>query len=155
LLRKGRKRSIKKVHSRFRLRNPGLKDKALAQRLVSHTGLAKGVSHVRMNTRVGSLLVLFDSDQTTPDTILKQISERSGINLKNWLVKKRGGSFFHRKRVMSKTVKLGLVAGLGGTLGTLAVSKKAHVLAGSLFLCFIPLHNYEHRKRLIRLQAGR
>ena len=141
--------NVREVHRRFRLRNPLLKDKETAKKLAKNIVAVQGVSHVKVNTRVGSLLVLFYPARTTAENILDQVSEKTGINSRKWLTTKQHRPLFQQKRTIRKYVKMGLAASFGGTIGTLAVSGKTHALAGSVFLCFLAVHSYQHRRTLL------
>ncbi len=141
--------SVKEVPRRFRLRNPLLKDKETAKKLAKNIVAVQGVSHVKVNARVGSLLVLFYPARTTAENILDQVSEKTGINSRKWLTTKQHRPLFQQKRTIRKYVKMGLAASFGGTIGTLAVSGKTHALAGSVFLCFLAVHSYQHRRTLL------
>ncbi len=141
--------SIREGQHRFRLRNPLLKNKEAAKKLAENTSTVQGVSRVEVNIRVGSLLVIYNPAGTTAENILDQMSEKTGLNCKKWLITHPRRPSFQQKRTIKRYVKLGLAASLGGTIGTLAISGKTHALAGSVFFCFLFVHSYQHRRTLL------
>ncbi|MCG8617102.1 MAG: hypothetical protein MI802_12855 [Desulfobacterales bacterium] len=141
--------SIRIPQSRFRLRNPMLKNADVAEEFSERLDVLSGVSRVEVNPRVGSLLVVFDAEEATADEILSQISAKTGVNCSTWLTRRKCGRA-SGKQAMRRNVKLGLAASLGGTVLALAVSDKTHALGGMVFLSFLVAHSFQNRRSLMR-----
>ena len=135
---------------RLRLRNTKLKDATLVKELSEYLGPFQGVLSIANNIRVGSILIIFNAEETNAEEIIKHLSTFQNFDHQNWLPQKQKAKQNARNRAMKKFVKMGLVAGAIGTLGTLTVSKKMHVLAGSLFFSLLSAHLYQNRRTLLK-----
>ncbi len=134
-------------HGRLRFRNPLLRDGDFGIKMVDHLKSVHGVLEVKLNPYVGSLLVVFDRAKTHGTEIIDRISEKTGVDCRRWL--KKGSRFFNNRRAR-QLVKLGMIAGAGGTLGALSVSKKMHIAAGTFFMGAVALHVIQNRKTLLK-----
>ena len=135
------------IPGRFRLRNPMLKDQVFGKKMRENLKSAHGVLEVKLNQLVGSILVIYDTAKTRGKDILKRVSEEIGVDCRKWLKK---GSRILADRRAKRLVKLGMIAGIGGTVGALAVSKKMHVVAGSLLLGTMVIHGIQNRRTLLK-----
>lgn len=110
----------------------------------------KGVLEVRINRRVGSLLVIFDKTRLHVDELLKTISHALAVDAQK--LTKTASSL--QKTLCSPTgrrfVKRGMMLTLGAGIFFLPFSEDAHAVAGTAFVALLAGHLYGYRKTLLR-----
>lgn len=156
------------LDGRVRIRDEGLKREPLVARVREELLATPGVSEVEVNTRVGSLLVLYSAAVTAAEKILKTVSQllgsaeaasgseqparsgsaRPGIFAK--LSRFKDASFaepsvFKRRVLNNIGMLVSLVASLGAAIFGL---KKLHILTGVVFLALFGDHFYQRRARM-------
>ncbi|MEH0021735.1 MAG: hypothetical protein V6Z89_18925 [Desulfobacter sp.] len=133
---------------RLRLRNPLLTQEKTGRDLTHALASAPGIFQVKVNPRVGSILVLFDPVMTNTAAILDCMSDTLSRDCRKWLKKANPHGLNNKK--MRRLVKFGLLTSIGAAVGALAFSERTHIIAGSAFLGLAALHGYQNRRTLLR-----
>lgn len=147
--------NVRILPGRVRLRTPALRRAANAAELRKALLTQAGVQDVQVNARVGSLLVHYDPQllsEETLRTLLEQHFPGALTRAASSAAGSRSGALptVRLSADQRRTLAYAMLTSLGTSLLSLLVhSKKAHVLAGLLFLGGLGVHLSDKRRFLM------
>ena len=151
------------VDGRVRVRHPALHDATQAAQVRELLGLMPGIVSVTVNSRTGSLLLVYDPAQLSKEDLIRlgeQWAWQSGESVPSAKLPELCtpscapsalGSLFrgYGRRRMSRCVNMGMLTSLGASLAFGMTGRMAgHVAAGGLFVLFNVVHLYMYRRCL-------
>lgn len=134
------------IPGRVRLHHPALTDAATADKVRAALGMVPGLTEASINTRTGSLLLLYDPEKLAPDSLPGLVE---GFAAQLGLAAPKAPPKVDRSwTVLEKRLMLGLWP-LTILLGFLD-RKRAHIYLGAAVTALTVDHVWERRKRLFK-----
>jgi hypothetical protein len=148
------------VPGRIRLRHPLLRRHDRLRDAAARLTALDGVHVAESNPAVGSLLVLYDPAALVPATVEANVTaalesvlhpdEAPADRSEAGPAPPRGGDGPDLKRRINRAAKIGMMGSMATTLAALAVGKRLHAGAGTLFVALMLVHMTVQRRRLFQ-----
>jgi heavy-metal-associated domain-containing protein len=141
---------VSSIDGRLRIRHQELLNPDVAERLKTSLGSETGVQTVAVNTRVGSLLITYDTRSADREALKIKLSpymgegDAAGVGGKLSLAVREKAAAAGRA-LSAVNARKAIGAGMLGSLllsmiGALFGAKTLHIVAGLVFLLFMMLH---------------
>lgn len=136
---------VSALRGRIRIQDPRLKNSNEANRIEDVLQSLNGISEVRVNPAIGSLLIYYDTSVHSIRALSKHIKKQLKQN------GEKINSQFLTSLKNRRYVKYGLLSSLSGSIIFLVLDSETwHYRIGNVFLSFLSLHLYQNRKRLLK-----
>lgn len=133
---------------RLRLRDPLLRDEAASSPVLAQLEGLPAVLSVQHNLRAGCVTLHYDCGVTSPVVFVPLALD---VLRPSTLPGRFADSRREWRRRANRYAKYGAIASLATSLAFAAAGRKrAHTLAGGVFLAFLGLHMAIHRRNLLR-----
>ncbi|MDD2664699.1 MAG: hypothetical protein PHD19_13200 [Dechloromonas sp.] len=139
-------RIVSAVPGRIRVRDPALRNPRQLADLSAALDELDGILELAGNPRTGSLVVHFDHRRLAVEALEHLVD--TALDRPAAPARPGGQS---RRRQFNRYAKIGMLASLGASLAFLATGqKRAHAVAGALFVAGLGVHLTVHRQLLVR-----
>lgn len=138
------------VPGRLRLKHAALADAPMQEAFIARLNEMAAVTALRGNPSAASIVVEYDATAIALKEIEKEIAQIA-TQLLALPVSPRSKSGQTLKRRANRYAKYGAIASLAVSVASIyAGRKRLHVATGWLFLAFLGVHMYVHRKNTFR-----
>lgn len=140
---------VSSVDGRLRIRDDALRNPSTARALEKRLLALKGIVEVKINQRIGSLLVLYDEAVTGIKGIRDAVAGYLDVRrpIRDTVVRKRGKERSVIRRISKKVSNIGMLASLAfSVIAAILGAEGLHVASGALFLFFFAMHFSRHRE---------
>ncbi|NYZ13655.1 hypothetical protein HL658_13965 [Azospirillum sp. RWY-5-1] len=145
---------------RIRLRHPLLRQPDRLRDAAARLAQLEGLRVAESNPAVGSLLVLYDPAALDPATVEAAVTaalepvlhpgDAPAADPEAGPPPAHGREVPDLKRRINRAAKIGMMGSMAATLAALAVGKRLHAGAGTLFVALMLVHMTVQRKRLFQ-----
>lgn len=138
------------IDGRIRFRHRTLKGEGYAATMHDRLYELKGVRDVSINSRIGSLLVLFSNTEISAEEVLKVIGKVLRINCEWFKQEVQKLDLVMSSPKTRRYIKRGLLAALGTTLLLALLADDYHPFGGAAFMTLLTMHLIQNRRTLKR-----
>ena len=146
--------TVQSIAGRLRVRHHALRTQGLASSLAEKIRKLPGVQDLDINPRTSSLLVCYDAQALRPEDLLASLDDKLpgvlGAVRPAGPQSSAGSRTLQLSREERRKLAYAMLTSLTTSLAALLIhSKKAHVIAGGLFLAGLGLHLNDKKKFLL------